>query len=121
MSATAGFWGEIYAARYLRDNGYFIRSANYRTRFGEVDIIAEQGGILLFIEVKTRSAGMIALPMESVDRRKQRRLTLAAQQYLKREPANTRARFDVLEVYLDAQEKLVRVRHIPDAFDSVQS
>ena len=117
MSTLSGVWGEVYAARYLRDNGFTIRTANYRTRLGEVDIVAVKDGVLIFAEVKTRSAGMIARPMESVDRQKQRKLTLAAQQYLRSEPPQTAARFDVIEVYLDAQEKLVEVRHIPDAFE----
>lgn len=117
MSTLNGVWGEIYAARYLRENGFLIRTANYRTRLGEIDIIAEENHELLFVEVKTRSEGMLAQPMESVDRNKQRRLTLAAQQYLKAEPPDTHARFDVIEVYLDAQSKPIRVHHIRNAFD----
>ena len=118
MNTLNGVWGEVCAARYLRHCGIRILTANYRTRFGEIDIVAKQGGVLLFIEVKTRSAGMIALPRESVDSRKQRRLTLAAQQYLKQMPPDMPARFDVIEVYLDAQDNPVEIRHIPDAFDS---
>ena len=118
MSTLSGVWGEVYAARYLRDNGYAIRTANYRTRLGEIDIVAEKDGVLLFVEVKTRSEGMLDLPSASVDRAKQRKLTLAAEQYLKREPPQTKARFDVIEVYLDGHEKLTDIRHIPNAFDS---
>ena len=118
MSTLNGVWGEIYAARYLRENGFLIRTANYRTRLGEIDIIAEENHELLFVEVKTRSEGMLAQPMESVDRNKQRRLTLAAQQYLKAEPAGVRTRFDVIEVYLGADDELRDLRHIQDAFDS---
>ena len=118
MSTLSGVWGEVYAARYLRDHAYAIRTANYRTRLGEVDIVAEKDGVLIFVEVKTRSEGMIARPMESVDRNKQRKLTLAAAQYLRQKPPQTPARFDVIEVYLDAHETLIEVRHIPNAFDN---
>lgn len=120
MSTLSGVWGEVYAARYLRDHGFTIRTANYRTRLGEVDIVAVKDGTLIFVEVKTRSAGMIARPMESVDRQKQRKLTFAAQQYLRGEPPEKTARFDVIEVYLDANEKLVDICHIPNAFNAEQ-
>lgn len=118
MSAFTGALGEVYAARYLRDRGYTIVCANYRTRLGEIDIAAEKDGVLSFIEVKTRSAGMIAAPAESVDTHKQKRVALAAAQYLKNEPSGLRTRFDVIEVYLDARENLQDVRHIRNAFDS---
>ena len=55
-----GLWGEIYAARFMRENGYEIITANYRCRLGEIDIIAKKDGFLVFTEVKTRSPGAIA-------------------------------------------------------------
>ena len=55
MSKYTGAWGEVLAARYLRDRSYPILAANYRTRFGEIDIVSEENGILLFVEVKTRT------------------------------------------------------------------
>ena len=118
MNTLTGVWGEVYAARYLRDNGYSIRAANYQTRMGEVDVIAERDGVTVFVEVKTRSAGMLARPMESVTVDKQRRLTLAAKQYLRLEPTTAAARFDVIEVYLDDGQKPVRIEHIPNAFEA---
>lgn len=113
-----GVFGEICAARYLRGNGFEILSANYRTRFGEIDIVAQKDGVLSFIEVKTRSDGMIAPPAEAVDREKQRKLSLAAAQYLQGEPPDTAARFDVIEVCLDGSGTLLSVHHIPNAFGS---
>ena len=118
MSEFAGALGEVYAARYLRDRGYEIVSANYRTRMGEIDIAARKDGVLAFVEIKTRSAGMIASPAESVDTRKQKRIAMAAAQYLKSEPAGQRTRFDVIEVYLDEADALRDIRHIRNAFDS---
>ena len=78
MSEFIGALGEVFAARYLRDRGYKIVCANFRTRMGEIDIAAEKDGVLAFIEVKTRSAGMIAPPAESVDAHKQKRIAMAA-------------------------------------------
>ena len=118
MSAFTGALGEVYAARYLRDRGYEIVCANYRTRQGEIDFTAKKDGVLAFVEVKTRGAHRIALPAESVDTHKQKRIMLAAAQYLKSEPAGLRTRFDVVEVYLDDRENLKEIRHIRNAFDS---
>ena len=118
MSEFAGALGEVYAARHLREQGYEIVCANYRTRMGEIDVVAEKDDVLAFVEVKTRSAGMIAPPAESVGTRKQKRIAAAASQYLKSEPAGRRARFDVIEVYLGADDALLDLRHIQNAFDS---
>ena len=118
MSEFTGALGEVYASRYLRDRGYDIVCANYRTRLGEVDIVAQKKGVLAFIEVKTRTEGMIATPAESVGTHKQKRIAMAAAQFLKSERASVRSRFDVIEVYLDRDENLQKIRHIQNAFDS---
>ena len=119
MNDFTGALGEVLAARYLRAHGYEICSANYRTRMGEIDLVAEKDGVLVFAEVKTRSDGMIALPSESVGFEKQRKLVLAASHYLKSvRDASCITRFDVIEVYLDAQGEQKEIRHIPNAFDS---
>ena len=118
MSEFSGALGEVFAARYLRDRGYKIVCANYRTRMGEIDVTAEKDGVVVFIEVKTRSEGMIATPAESVDTRKQKRIALAAAQYLKSEPPGLCTRFDVIEVYLGKDDALLDIRHIQNAFDS---
>jgi putative endonuclease len=113
-----GVYGEICAARYLREHGYTIRSANYRCRMGEIDIVAEKKGTLVFAEVKTRGLGAIASAAESVGREKQRRLSLTAAQYMQQRNMHKPSRFDVLEVYLDERGEVREIRHIEDAFDS---
>ena len=118
MRELSGALGEVFAGRYLRERGYRLISANYRTRLGEIDIVAEKDGVLIFVEVKTRSDGMIALPSESVGSEKQRRLVRAAGQFLRAEPAGRKTRFDVIEVYLDGPDKPREIRHIQNAFDS---
>ena len=67
----SGVWGEIFAARYLRDNGYRIITANFRSRLGEIDIIAQKGNYMCFVEVKTRGEERLYEPKEAVDFSKQ--------------------------------------------------
>jgi len=90
------------AEAYLRGLGFRILARQHRCRFGEVDLIAEEGDCLCFVEVRARSRGPVA-PLESVDGRKQRRIARAALDYLARQgipAAGARAmRFDVVEVH----------------------
>lgn len=116
MSEFTGALGEVLAARYLRDKGLDILSANYRSRFGEIDIVAADGDKIIFVEVKTRTGVPLTEPREAVHAEKQRRLSMAAAQYLRNEPPDTLSRFDVIEVYLDEDGKLQKLNHIPDAF-----
>ena len=63
---SAGAAGEVLAARFLRDKGYTITAANVRSRFGEIDILAEDGQYIAFVEVKTRSEHALYVPREAV-------------------------------------------------------
>lgn len=117
----AGSFGEYTAARYLREHGCRITGANYRTRFGEIDIIAEKGRFLLFIEVKTRGPSAIGTPGEAVDHRKQQKLLRAAQLYLAAHPTTLQPRFDVIEIVLDAAGAVRRIRQIENAFEAQRS
>lgn len=110
-----GLLGEIAAARYLRDHGYTILDANFRTRQGEVDIIASKGDMLSFCEVKTRGEHAKALPRESVGADKQRRVIAAALAFVRQEQYQGRFRFDVLEVLI-APDRSAQVTMLEDAF-----
>lgn len=112
----SGVWGEIFAARYLRDNGCRILTSNYVCRFGELDIVASKGGKLLFVEVKTRNVSAEIRPMEAVDAGKQARLEAAAKSYMKALNIDAAARFDVCEVYLEDDMTLSRINYIKNAF-----
>lgn len=79
-----GLWGEIYAARFMRENGYEIITANYRCRLGEIDIIAKKDGFLVFTEVKTRSPGAIAPGREAVGSAKQERIIETASLFMQK-------------------------------------
>lgn len=111
-----GAWGETYAARYLRDNGYKIFSANYVCRFGELDLVAEKGGTVCFVEVKTRNIKTEISPMEAVDAGKRQRLEMAAKSYLSYAKMTCTTRFDVCEVFVDDNDALVRINYIENAF-----
>ena len=81
-SRLLGAFGEQEAAKHLREKGYTIKSANFSTYVGEIDIIAENDNLLLFVEVKTRKEGSIVSGAEAVDGYKQKRILLTAHDYI---------------------------------------
>jgi len=89
---------EELAARFLAGRGLVIVARNYRTRFGEVDLVAHDGATLVFVEVRARSWNAYGGAAGSVDAHKQRRLVAAARHYLSRLRAEPPCRFDVLTV-----------------------
>lgn len=109
-----GLIGEMRAAQYLRRKGYSIWAANYRTKAGEIDIIAMDGDTLCFVEVKTRREGGYFPPSEAVDYKKEENVKSAAASYISAAKLNATARFDVIEVIL--REDTYSVRHIKNAF-----
>ena len=94
-----GALGEELAVRELRSRGYAILERRYRTRHGEIDIVAEDDGVLVFVEVRARATGEFGAAAESVTREKQRRVTAMAVDFLARHRATTRpCRFDVVAI-----------------------
>lgn len=87
---------EALAAAFLSQRGLAIVARNYRTRLGEVDIVARDGAVLVFVEVRSRSGTAFGGAAASVDARKQRRIVAAARHYLSRLRAEPPCRFDVL-------------------------
>ncbi len=118
MSRLLGRWGEEQAAAYLRERGYAILACNWRCRFGELDIVARDGGMLCFVEVKLRRNDRYGRAAEQVDGRKRQRLTLAAQSYLAKHPQECPMRFDVVEVYplRGRMDEKPRIFHWKNAF-----
>ena len=118
-AVSKGAAGEILAARFLRDKGYVIVSSNYRCRQGEIDIIAQKGDIIAFVEVKTRSQNSMYSPREAVTTAKQRRLIQTAAIYLSKYPSDRQPRFDVLEVVIETPSsmKVVEINHILGAYE----
>jgi putative endonuclease len=94
-----GLRGERVAARHLRRLGYTIVRKNFRSRRGEIDLIALDGDVLVFVEVRTRSPGGLATPVETVAGPKRLRLLRAAIDFVRELASYDRAmRFDVVGV-----------------------
>lgn len=108
--------GEEIATQYLLAKGYTILTRNYRTRLGEIDIIAMSKKTIVFVEVKTRSSVSFGYPAEFVTRPKQYKLLKAALYYLHScGQDDAPARFDVLEI-LPTSEGYAVTNHIINAF-----
>jgi putative endonuclease len=112
---SKGAAGEESAAAWLAETGWTVRARNFRAPCGEIDIIAEKGGVVAFIEVKAWAAMPEAELEHAIDRRKQVRIVRTARYYLSRHPevAGLRLRFDI--VFLDVRAS--RIRHIESAFN----
>ena len=119
-AASNGKWGEIYAARMLREKeGYELIACDYRVRGGEIDLIAIYREFLVCAEVKTRSKGAIGEPREWVTEAKRRRLITAAKLFMAQDGRRLQPRFDVIEVKLDDSvlpPKPLKINHIENAF-----
>lgn len=119
MANLLGPWGEAQAADYLRRKGYSLVAANYRCRFGEIDLIVKNKRYLVFVEVKLRKSAEFAQAREFVDFRKQQRLRTTASMYLSRYPTSLQPRFDVIEIYAPQgmETKKLTINHLEDAFE----
>jgi putative endonuclease len=96
---TIGIWGEDLARSYLEEKGYEIVARNVRTTHGEIDIIANKDGLMVFVEVKTRTSHFFAYPEASVTQRKQTHMLLAAEAYLNQHPECSDSwQFDVIAI-----------------------
>ena len=107
--------GEDLASRFLVKNGFTILARNYRFERAEIDIIAEEGEDLVFIEVKTRRSNAYGTPEEAVTEEKQEQIRSAAEGYLVQHDIDDRpCRFDVVAIEL--KEGTTEIRHVRDAF-----
>lgn len=111
-----GQTGESLAAWYLKKNGYNIIEQNYRTPLGEIDIIAREKKIIVFVEVKSRRSNRFGNPKWAVTPQKQRKISRVALQYLKStRQMNISARFDVVAVSSNRDEP--RIEIVKNAFE----
>lgn len=107
--------GEDVAVSYLEKKGYRILQRNYRFEHGEIDIIVEDGNILVFVEVKARRSKEFGEPEDSVTTRKREKIRSTANGYLFENNIDDKeCRFDV--VAIDYQGNKTEIRHIIDAF-----
>jgi putative endonuclease len=109
--------GEAVAADFLRTRRYTIVARNYRCRAGEIDLVAMDGSVLVFVEVRSRRGDRAGTPLESVDPRKQAQVVRVARRFLAERGWYERdARFDVVGVRFDADPPVVE--HVQNAFEA---
>lgn len=107
--------GEDAALHYLRSRGFELVERNYRTRYGELDLVMRDGEVLVFVEVKWRAGLEYGSPVEAVDGRKRRAVRSMAEQYLAdREPEFEEVRFDVVGILSGLGED--GIQHVRHAF-----
>lgn len=117
LAHTQGIRGEDTAVEYLRGLGYAIRVRNFKTRIGEIDLVAEDGETTVFVEVKRRERGDHGGAAEFVDPAKMRRVVGAARIYAARHGLSGRLlRFDVIAI--DVSRGGEQIRHHKGAFDA---
>lgn len=110
-----GAWGERVAATHLESLGYHIVARNWRCSDGEIDLVAQQGQQMAFVEVKTRRGQGMGLPEEALTPAKGRKLIQLAELYMAEHEIDMDWRIDLVAVELDKTGKLLRCEHIPNA------
>lgn len=113
-----GLEAERLAGEHLVHSGYQIRNRNWRCRSGELDLVAEHNGVLVIVEVRSRTqSGRFGTPEEAIHPRKQQQVRETAQVYLFRHQLyEMRIRFDAVTVLFDREGNCARIRHIENAF-----
>ena len=110
-----GKWGESVAAVHLEAKGLLLVERNWRSVYGEIDIVAEDGDELIFVEVKTRRGNQMGTPEEALTKEKAEKLRQLAQLYLVEKDSERDWRIDLVAIEIDSRGKLVRCDHIRDA------
>ena len=113
--------GEDMVADFLKSKGYIIVAKNYHSRFGEIDIIAENREYILFVEVKTRKKGSMVTPADAVNKQKQKKIILTSYDFLSKLRIKINYRYDVAEVHYEINkdgELKADLNYIKNAFSS---
>jgi putative endonuclease len=112
-----GRFGERYAHAYLEGNGWTILETNYRFGRREVDLVVRRGGLVAFVEVKTRAGAGYGAPEDAVTRLKRREIEAVAREYLWRQRLDdVDVRFDVVAIVAGAGRRVIRIEHLEDAW-----
>lgn len=114
-----GRWGEAESAAYLKKKGYRLLAANYKSRFGEIDLIVRDKKYVVFVEVKLRKNIAFAQALEHVDHKKQQKIRTTAELWLCDNECGLQPRFDVIEIYAPngMNGPPERINHIINAFE----
>lgn len=106
--------GEILAASYLERLGYSIRERKWKYERYEIDLIAEMGEIIVFIEVKLRYSNTYGEPWEAVNKAKRKKICASADAYIQQYDIHQEPRFDIISII--KSDKECRIEHIEEAF-----
>lgn len=112
-----GNTGENIACSYLEKNGYTIKERNYHSAYGEIDIVAEKDGFIVFVEVKRRKKNSRVGGFEAVSKSKQKKIIMTSALYLQENDNDLQPRYDVISVE-EHREDEFSVHHIENAFDT---
>ena len=117
-SRQLGIYGELVTVRYLRRHGYKILEPNFRSPFGEIDIVAMHKDTVVFVEVKTRTSASVIRPMEAVNPIKREKIKKTSLFYLSALDKEVNVRYDVVEVLITPEAmRKVKIHHIINAFE----
>jgi len=112
-----GRFGEACALAYLVRNGWTVLEKNYRFGRREVDLVVRRGGLVAFVEVKTRAGSGYGAPEDAVTRLKRREIEAVAREYLwRRRLHDVDVRFDVVAILAGPRRKVIRIEHLEDAW-----
>ncbi|HRU96150.1 MAG TPA: YraN family protein [Ruminococcus sp.] len=115
--SETGRLGEESVCAYLTERGYNIAARNYRIKGGEIDIIAENGDFIAFVEVKARKPDSMVSGFEAVNKRKRGLIIKTASDYCCKHPSVLQPRFDIAEVTIDSG-RVLSIDYIPNAYDT---
>ena len=113
-----GDMGEDFAVKYFEKRGYKILERNFHSRYGEIDIIAQDEYSVVFVEVKARKSFSRVSPAEAVDYTKQKKICLTAMKYITESECELQPRFDVFEVWVN-EGRIYKFNHIEYAFEGI--
>ena len=120
VKSDRGTAGENAVCEYLTKRGWKIAARNFRVRGGEIDIVAEKGDVLAFVEVKTRKFGSLSDGADAIDKTKRKCLIRAADRYIEKNTVSAKTiRFDAALVTVTTEEmpRVLETQYIEDAFD----
>lgn len=109
-----GKWGEALTVNFFEKAGYKTEQVNWHWHHKEIDLIVSNETEIVFVEVKTRRAGVLAPPEDALTRSKQKHLLKAANAYIEKNEIDKEARFDVVTIWINGNEH--NLKHIPNAF-----
>jgi len=113
---SLGKRGESIAAEFLEEQGYTILERNYRTPYGEIDLISKKNNSIVFIEVKTRASSTLGPPEISITRRKAEHMRDAAEYYIQQHPnLNNDWRIDVVALQIQSADTPPKIEHFENA------